>query len=72
MNLAQKIAFNTGIQLVGQIVVLVIGLVTLRLTATYLGVTTFGQLSIVLSLTGLVAIVADLGVTTTLARELSK
>ena len=34
--------------------------------------TTFGQLSIVLSLTGLVAIIADLGVTTTLARELAK
>ena len=72
MNLAQKIAFNTGIQFVGQLIVLAIGLLTLRLTATYLGVTTFGQLSIVLSLTGLVAIIADLGVTTTLARELAK
>ncbi len=72
MNLAQKVAFNTGIQLVGQVIVLAIGLLTLRLTATYLGVETFGQLSIVLSLTGLVAIIADLGVTTTLARELAK
>ena len=72
MNLAQKVAFNTGIQLGGQFIVLAIGLLTLRLTATYLGVETFGQLSIVLSLTGLVAIIADLGVTTTLARELTK
>ena len=38
VNLAQKIAFNTGIQLVGQVIVLAIGLLTLRLTATYLGV----------------------------------
>lgn len=72
MNLAQKVAFNTGIQVVGQLVTLAIGLVTLRLTATYLGVTEFGHLAIVLSLTGLVAIIADLGVTTTLARELAK
>lgn len=72
MNLAQKVAFNTGIQILGQLFALGIGLLTLRLTATYLGVTSFGQLAIVLSLTGLVAIVADLGVTTTLARELAK
>src|SRR5437762_308387 len=72
MNLAQKVVFNTGIQISGRILSIAIGLLTIRLTATYLGVRSFGQLSIVISLTGLVAILADLGVTTTLTRELAK
>ena len=72
MNLTQKVALNTGVQIGGRVVALAVGLLTLRLTAGYLGVSSFGQLAIVISVTGLVAVIADLGVTTTLARELAK
>lgn len=72
MNVAQKVAYNTAAQIAGRVVVLGIGLVTLRLTATYLGVHGFGRLSIIIALTGLVATIGDLGVTTTLAREVVK
>jgi len=72
MNLAQKVAYNTGVQLFARLLVLGLGLLSLRLTATYLGVQEFGQLSIVIALTGLAATIGDLGVTTTLAREIAK
>ena len=72
MNVARRVLVSTVVQMVARVVVLVLGLVSLRLTATYLGVQEFGQLSIIIALTGLVATLGDLGVTTTLARELAK
>lgn len=72
MNLPQKIAVNTAVQIGGQLAGLVIGLVTLRLTTGYLGVDDFGRLSIVLALGSMLVTISDLGVTTTLARELAK
>lgn len=72
MNVAQKVFLNTAVQLVARVVGLAVSLVVLRLTTTYLGVDDFGQLSIVLAVGGLLAVIGDLGVTTTLARELAK
>ncbi len=72
MNLAQRVLVNTVVQLAGRVLALALGLITLRLTTTYLGVEGFGQLSIIIALTALLATVADLGVVTTLAREVAK
>ena len=72
MNLRQKVAFNTGIQVAGQVVGLAVALLTLKLTTDYLGVETFGKLAIVLAVSGILTTLADLGVNTTLARELAK
>lgn len=72
MNLPQKVAVNTAVQIGGQVAGLFIGLLTLRLTTGYLGVDAFGQLSIVLALGSMLVTISDLGVTTTLARELAK
>ena len=72
MNLTQKVAYNTGIQMTGRAVSIAVGLVTLRLQATYLGIQSFGEYSEVLAVAGATVIVADLGVTTILARELAK
>lgn len=72
MNLPQRVAFNTSVQVGGQVVGLAIGLLTLRLTTGYLSLETFGQLSIVLAVSGLLVTMSDLGITTTLARELAK
>src|SRR5581483_7553142 len=65
MNVAQRVAYNTAVQMLARVVVLALGLLSLRLTATYLGVQDFGRLAIVIAVTGLVG-------TTTLTREVAK
>jgi O-antigen/teichoic acid export membrane protein len=72
VNLAQRVAVNTGLQAGGRAISIALGLVTIRLTATYFDLTTFGQLATILAVTGLLATVANFGVTTTLAREIAK
>lgn len=67
-----KVFFNTAVQLAGRVLSIGIGLVTLRLTATYLGVDVYGEYSIVLAVAGTTVIAAELGVTSILAREISK
>lgn len=68
----RKIFVNTAVQLAGRVLSIAIGLLTLRLTATYFGIDTYGEYSIVLAVTGTTAIVAELGVTSILAREIAK
>lgn len=72
MNLAQRVAVNTSVQLGGQVAGILVALVTLRVTTGYLGVDAFGELAIVLAIGGLVVTLSELGVTTALARELAK
>lgn len=71
-RLARLVAANTIVQIAGNLVGLVLSLVFLRLATETLGVDRFGQLAVIVSVGGIVAILADLGVTTTLARELAK
>ena len=72
MNLAQKVAFNTATQIASQIIGVVVSLVTLRITTGYLGVEEFGELAIILAVAGILVSISDLGVATTLSRELAK
>jgi O-antigen/teichoic acid export membrane protein len=72
MNLAQRVLLNTGVQLVARVAGLAVSLVVLRMTTNYLGIDDFGDLAIILAVGGLVAVFADLGLTTTLAREMAK
>lgn len=67
-----KVFFNTAVQLGGRIASIGIGLFTLRLTATYLGVDVYGEYSIVLAVAGTTVIAAELGITSILTREISK
>ena len=70
--LVRKVFFNTAIQLVARFLGVAVSVVTFKLTTNYLGVGQFGQLSIVLAFADLLRVLADLGVGTTLARELAK
>lgn len=72
MNLTQRVLYNTVVQVVGRGVSLAIALVSVRLTTNYLGVEAYGELAIVIALAWLLITVADLGITTTLAREVAK
>ena len=71
-RLARLVAANTLVLIGGNVVGLVLSLAFLRLATETLGVDRFGQLAVIVSVGGIVAILADLGVTTTLARELAK
>lgn len=71
-RLARLVAANTGVQIAGSLVSLALSLVFLRLATETLGIERFGELAVIVSVGGIVTIVADLGVTTTLARELAK
>jgi O-antigen/teichoic acid export membrane protein len=70
VNVSQRVLFNTLAQVGGKVALLVAGLVTLRLVTGYLGVETFGDYAIVLSLAPILLVFADLGIATLLAREL--
>jgi O-antigen/teichoic acid export membrane protein len=71
-TLAQRVAFNTAVQIVGLIAGILLSFLFLRLATGYLGVNAFGELAVVLTLGGLIVTLADLGIGTTLAREISK
>src|SRR5215211_1666576 len=70
VNLSQRVLFNTLAQVAGKVALLLAGLATLRLVTGYLGVETFGDYAIVLSLAPILSVFADLGIATLLAREL--
>ena len=72
MTAAQKVFYNTAVQLAGRAVSLLLSLAAVRLTTGYLGLEQFGELAIVVALGELLIVLSDLGARTTLAREVSK
>jgi O-antigen/teichoic acid export membrane protein len=72
MNLAQRVALNTAAQVASQVIGVVVSLVTLRITTGYLGVDEYGELAIIIAVAGVVVAMSELGVATTLSRELVK
>jgi O-antigen/teichoic acid export membrane protein len=72
MSLPQKVLLNTAVQVAGKVALALGSIVVLRLTAGYLGLEGFGALAIVLAFAVLLSVVADLGMSLVLARELAK
>jgi len=72
MSTARKIAKNTTILFISQIITYVIGFFITLYTARYLGVEGFGILSLALALTGIYIIFNDLGLNTLTVREVSR
>src|SRR3712207_1029380 len=72
VNIPQRIAYNTAVQVVGRAASLALGLVSFSLVARHLGAAGFGAYSLVLTLIPLVASFADVGLTTIGVREMSK
>ncbi len=70
--LARRVAGNTGVQIAAQAVGTVLSLIFLRLATGHLDPATFGELAIVLGVGGILIPLIDVGMTTTLARELAK
>lgn len=72
MNKIQKTAKNMGVLFASQILSYLIGFLYLMYTARYLGAEGFGVLSFAIALTGIFAILADLGLNMVMVREISR
>jgi len=72
MNMVQRIAKNTGVLLVSQVVSYAIGFFFIMYTARYLGAAGFGVLSFALVFTGIFGVFADLGLRQLTVREVAR
>jgi len=72
MSIARRIAKNTTLILIAQIVTYILGFFITIYTARYLGVGNFGTLSLALSITGIFVIFTDLGLGTLIVREVAR
>jgi O-antigen/teichoic acid export membrane protein len=72
VNIVQKVAYNTLVQLVGKMLSAILALASFGLITRYLGVSGFGAYSLVISLSAFFVFCADLGVTNIGVREITK
>lgn len=70
-NLTQKVAYNALFSTVARLVEIVIGLLTIRLTSDYLGLSAFGDYSTVMAFVSVFAIVGEFGLFSIVVREIS-
>lgn len=72
MNSIQRIAKNTIVLLISQIITSLLGFIYIIYTARYLGVEGFGTLSFALAFAGIFGIFSDLGLCSLATREISR
>ncbi len=72
MNVPQRVVFNTAVQLVGRTVSIALTLISFAIVTRYLGVSSFGAYSLVLTFLMLAVSIADLGTTSIGVRELAR
>lgn len=72
MDTARRIAKNTILLLVSQIIVSILFFLSMLYSARYLGATGFGILSTALALTAILGLFSDLGLNTLTTREVSR
>jgi len=72
MSLQSRVAKNTIIQVFGKIITVVIALVAIGLITRYLGTEGFGEYTTALAFLSFFGVLADMGLCTILAREISQ
>ncbi len=72
MSTVKRIAKNTGVLFIAQIVSYILGFVYVIYVARYLGAEGFGILSLALAFTGIFGVLADLGLSRLIIRESSR
>ncbi len=72
LNLTQRVAAATVVQVVGKAAALLFSLLSIRLATNYLGVDGYGDYAIVVTIASLVFVFGEFGLTVLLARELAK
>ena len=68
----RRVASNTAVQLAGKGAVLAIGLVSIAVLTRYLGPDDYGKYTLALMYMQLFGVLADVGIFTTVVREISK
>jgi O-antigen/teichoic acid export membrane protein len=68
----KKIAVNTGVQLVGKIIILIVAGLSVAFTTRYLGVEAYGSFTLALVYLSFYGLAADLGLFTISLREISR
>ena len=72
MSTVRRIAKNTGVMFIAQIMTYVLGFFITMYTARYLSAEGFGVLSLALSITAIFGIVGDMGLSTLMVREVAR
>ncbi|MBP2046145.1 flippase [Methanobacterium aggregans] len=72
MAAIRRIAKNTGVLFIAQIITYVLGFFITMYTARYLGAGGFGVLSLALSITGILGVFSDLGLSTLMVRDVAR
>ena len=71
MNANKKLALNSVIQIIGRVLMMGIGLVSIRLLTSTLGVEGFGEYTTIITYLVIISILADLGLNTILTTEIA-
>ena len=71
MNIPQRVAINTTVQLVARLGAITLALISFALVTRYLGVSGFGEYALVLAFLALLVPISDLGLTAIGVRELA-
>jgi O-antigen/teichoic acid export membrane protein len=71
VNIPQRVAFNTSVQLVARLGAIALALISFALVTRYLGVEGFGEYTLVLAFLALLVPISDLGLTAIGVRELA-
>lgn len=72
MNIPQRVALNTAVQLLARLAAIALALVSFGLVTRYLGVAGFGEYALILTFLALLVPIADLGLTAIGVRELAR
>lgn len=72
MNTVQRIAKNTGIMLTSQVISYILGFLYMMYMARYLGVATFGILSVAIAFMRIFGTLSDFGLSTFMVREVAR
>lgn len=72
MSLTRKVAYNTTIQIIGKVITTLISLILVAALTRYLGVSGYGQYTIIFAFTQFFAVFADFGFFWFMVREISK
>ncbi|MEK7126622.1 MAG: flippase [Patescibacteria group bacterium] len=72
MSIARKILINTGAQVLGKVVVAILGLAVVKITTQYLSVEGYGEYVLIYEFLAFFGIAADLGLFTIAVREMSR
>ena len=68
----KRVAHNTAVQVAGKVVVLALGAVSIAIITRYLGPDDYGRYTLALMYMQLFGVLADVGLYTTVVRDISK